>query len=89
MPINQATPEAVGLHLALSAVNYSQTELAKICGCTQGAVWQMMNKAEPRLSVQYVLKVEAALLIPRWLLRPDYYPSPRSDAPVVSASAEA
>ena len=54
-----------------------QTALAAICGCTQGAIWQMLNKAEPpQLSVQYVLKVEAALEIPRHELRPDFYPAP-------------
>ena len=51
-----------------------QTGLAKICGCTQGAVWQMLNKPEPQLSWQFVLKVEAALGISRHDLRPDVYP---------------
>jgi len=54
-----------------------QTALAAICGCTQGAVWQMLNKADPpRLSVQFVLKVEDALGIPCYELRPDFYPAP-------------
>lgn len=51
----------------------SQTALAHICGCTQGAVWQMLNKAG-KLSVQYVLKVEAATGVPKHELRPDIYP---------------
>lgn len=78
-----ASPNELGLRLALAAVDNSQTRLAKICGCTQGAVWQMLNRPEPGLSPKYVLKVEAALNIPRHLLRPDYYPP----APVL-ASAE-
>ena len=51
-----------------------QTALAAICGCTQGAIWQMLNKSEPQLSVPFVLKVEAALGISRHDLRPDIYP---------------
>jgi len=74
--INHDTPEALGLKLALKAAGDSQTKLAEICGCTQGAIWQMINKPEPALSYKYVLKVEAALNIPRHLLRPDLYPAP-------------
>lgn len=71
-----ATIAEAGLRRALAAVDENQSELARICGCTQGAVWQMLNKQHPMLSPQYVLKVEEALGIPRHLLRPDYYPSP-------------
>lgn len=78
-----ATPEALGLQLALNAVGGSQSELARICGCTPAAVWQMVNKKAPALSVPYVLKVETALHIPRHILRPDIYP-----APAVAALAE-
>lgn len=53
----------------------SQGKLATICGCTQGAIWQMLNKAEPMLSPQYVLAVEGATGVPRERLRPDLYPS--------------
>lgn len=77
--------EAIGLQLALQAVDGNQTKLAEVCGCTQGAVWQMINKAKPRLSVQYVLKVEAALHIPRHLLRPDIYPAPALAADAIAA----
>lgn len=70
------SPEALGLELALRAVKHNQSALAAICGCTQGAIWQMINKPNPGLSVKYVLKVEAALNIPRHLLRPDFYPAP-------------
>lgn len=52
----------------------SQQGLADICGCTQGNISHMMLRADRRLSHQYVLAVEAALGIPRWVLRPDIYP---------------
>ncbi len=64
---------AASLRAAVTAAG-SQSALADVCGCTQGAVWQMLNKQRPRLSVQYVLKVESALNIPRHMLRPDIYP---------------
>lgn len=51
-----------------------QTALAKICGCTQGAIWQMLNKDDAQLSTQFVLKVEAATGVSRHDLRPDVYP---------------
>lgn len=70
------SPEALGLELALRAVKGNQSKLAEICGCTQGAIWQMKNKPQPALSVKFVLRVEAALGIPRHLLRPDFYPAP-------------
>lgn len=72
---------------ALNAVEGNQSKLARICGCTQGAVWQMLNKPQPMLSVQYVLKVEAALGIPRHHLRPDVYPDPASDRMPLAATA--
>lgn len=89
MPSKQPSPEALGLQLALAAVHDNQTDLARICGCTQGAVWQMINKPNPRLSVQYVLKVEAALHIPRHLLRPDIYPPPPVETQATHAQAGA
>jgi DNA-binding transcriptional regulator YdaS (Cro superfamily) len=63
-----------------------QGKLARICGCTQGAIWQMLNKAEPKLSAEFVLKVEAATGVPRWELRPDIYPP---DLPASPLAAEA
>jgi len=69
---------AAALRAALAAAGNNQSELARICECTQGAVWQMLNKPKPRLSVAYVLKVESALGIPRHRLRPDIYPEPSS-----------
>jgi DNA-binding transcriptional regulator YdaS (Cro superfamily) len=66
------TPEDA-LKLAVARAG-SQVKLAKICGCTQSAISQMLNKPHPRLSHQYVLAVSAALDIPRSALRPDLYP---------------
>lgn len=65
---------AQALTEALAAVDNNQSELARICGCTQGAVWQMLNRPTPRLSIPYVLRVESALGISRHRLRPDIYP---------------
>lgn len=52
----------------------SQGKLADICGCTQGAISQMLSKPEPRLSHKYVLVVSAATGVSREALRPDLYP---------------
>lgn len=71
---------ATALREALAAAGDNQSRLAHVCGCTQGAIWQMLNKPKPRLSVQYVLKVEAEYDIPRHRLRPDVYPSPATSA---------
>lgn len=76
MANDRETPEALGLRLLLNAVDGNQSKLAEVCGCTQGAIWQMIHKAKPALSVQYVLRAEAALGIPRHLIRPDVYPAP-------------
>ena len=57
----------------------SQSGLARVCGCTQGAIWQMLQRPSPQLSTPYVLKVEAAYGIPRHLLRPDIYPAPNPE----------
>lgn len=51
----------------------SQSALAKICGCTPGNINQLLiNKRQ--LPAEYVLPVEAATGVARWLLRPDIYP---------------
>jgi len=51
-----------------------QTNFAKICGCTQGNIWQLLKKGAA-LPPQYVLKAEAAGLgVSRHDLRPDIYP---------------
>ncbi|ARR52152.1 transcriptional regulator [Rhizorhabdus wittichii DC-6] len=79
---DQAAIAAHALQLALQAAGNNQSELARVCGCSQGAVWQMLNKPQPRLSHLYVLKVEQAYGIPRHLLRPDIYPRPAEAAPI-------
>lgn len=81
---DNAAIAAAALSAALAAVGNNQSKLARICGCTQGAIWQMLNRPDPRLSHRYVLKVEAATGVPCHLLRPDMYPAP---APVASAAA--
>jgi DNA-binding transcriptional regulator YdaS (Cro superfamily) len=53
----------------------SQSALARLCGCSQPAVWKMFQAK--RLSVGYVLAVEAATGISRHDLRPDIYPRPK------------
>jgi len=53
----------------------SQSALARICGCSQTAVWKMFQAN--RLSVGYVLAVEEATGISRHDLRPDIYPRPK------------
>jgi len=53
----------------------SQTALSRICGCSQPAVWKMLESSK-RLSTQYVLLVEAATGVSRHDLRPDIYPHP-------------
>lgn len=68
-----ASPEAA-LRYAIRLAK-SQQALAEMCGCTQGAISQMLLRAEPRLSHQYVVKVSAGTGIPRSALRPDLYPS--------------
>ena len=51
-----------------------QTAFAEICGCTQGNIWQLLQKGSP-LPAQYVLRVETALpQFSRHDLRPDLYP---------------
>ena len=63
-------------HLALLRAiekSGSQTKFAAICGCTQGAIWQMVRD-QRSLSAEYVLKVERATEVSRHELRPDIYP---------------
>jgi DNA-binding transcriptional regulator YdaS (Cro superfamily) len=68
--------EPTNPHAALTEavkVAGGQTAFARICGCTQGNIWQLLNKGSP-LPAQYVLAVEAATGISRHDLRPDLYP---------------
>ncbi|MHA6717915.1 YdaS family helix-turn-helix protein [Sphingomonas sp. RS6] len=57
----------------------SQSALARICGCTPGAIYQPRKKGKP-LSARFVLKVEAATGVSRHHLRPDYYPISGNEA---------
>ena len=50
-----------------------QSSLAKICGCTQGAISKRLN-AGKALWAEHVLKVEQITGISRHDLRPDLYP---------------
>jgi DNA-binding transcriptional regulator YdaS (Cro superfamily) len=56
-----------------------QAPLARIAGCTQGAVWQRL-KAGKSISGTWVLKVEAATGVSKHDLRPDLYPRLATDA---------
>jgi DNA-binding transcriptional regulator YdaS (Cro superfamily) len=72
----------------------SQSELARICGCTPANIGQLLQKKRT-LPAEYVLKVEAATGVPRHDLRPDLYPrglqddSPFRPAAVVDGGGEA
>ena len=59
----------------------SQSALARICGVSQTAVWKWLQSGK-RLPAEYVLKVEAATLVPRHFLRPDIYPVSLTATPV-------
>lgn len=68
-------PEVSAFHAAIDKAG-GQVAFAKICGCTQGNIWQLKN-AKSKLPPQYVLAVEAAGLgFSRHDLRPDIYPAP-------------
>lgn len=51
----------------------SQAKFARICGCTEPNVWQLVRGQRP-LPARYVLSVEAATGVSRHELRPDIYP---------------
>lgn len=51
----------------------SQSELARICGVSQPAVWKWLQSSK-RLPAEYVLRVESATGVSRHHLRPDIYP---------------
>jgi DNA-binding transcriptional regulator YdaS (Cro superfamily) len=53
----------------------SQPRLAKALGCSQPAVWKMLQSAK-RISHQYVLTAEKQFGVSRHELRPDIYPPP-------------
>lgn len=53
----------------------SQSELARICGLSQPAVWKWLQSSK-RVPAEYVLRIEARTGVSRHHLRPDIYPSP-------------
>lgn len=63
-----------------------QTDFAKLVGCTQGNIWQLLKKRSP-LPAQYVLKAEAGTGVSRHDLRPDLYPRARRRAPEAQEAA--
>ena len=54
--------------------------LARICGCTAGNIFQLVDKGS-LLPGRFVLKVEAATSVSRHDLRPDLYPREDTPAP--------
>ena len=60
---------------AATEIAGGQTGLAKICGCSQPAVWKMLRQSK-QLSTEFVLIVERETGVPRYYLRPDIYPVP-------------
>ena len=58
----------------------TQNALAHALGCTQTAVWKMLQSAK-RMSPQYVLRAESLFGISRHDLRPDIYPRNYPPAP--------
>src|SRR5690348_1150760 len=64
----------------------SQSDLARICGCTPANISQLLQKRR-ELPAEYVLKVEAATGVSRHDLRPDLYPRGlQDDVPYEAAS---
>ena len=57
-----------------------QAPFARLIGCTQGAVWQMLRDKRP-LSPRYVLKAEAGTGVLKEKLRPDIYRPEDAQAP--------
>lgn len=53
----------------------SQQKLANGLGCSQAAIWKMLQSAR-QISVQYVLTAERLYGVSRHDLRPDIYPRP-------------
>jgi len=51
----------------------SQSELARICGVSQTAVWKWLQSSK-RMPAEYVLLAEAATGVSKYALRPDIYP---------------
>ena len=59
-----------------------QSALARICHCTQAAVWKWVKKGRP-LPAEHVITVEAETGVSRHALRPDIYPHDAASLPPV------
>ena len=60
----------------------SQTALGEALGCSQTAIWKMLQSAK-RMSHQYVLIAERLYGVSRHDLRPDIYPRALAPAKLV------
>lgn len=81
--------ESCSPHEALTqAINIagSQSALARIVGCTPGAIWLLVKNGKP-LSAKFVLKAEEATGVSRYLLCPDVYGPEPTDSPAHATSA--
>jgi DNA-binding transcriptional regulator YdaS (Cro superfamily) len=69
----------------------SQSELARICGISQPAVWRWVQSSK-RVPADYVLRIEAKTGVSRHHLRPDIYPSTlpaELETPIVAGADDA
>lgn len=78
--MDEAITPYEALLLAVDAAT-SQSELARLCGVSQSAVWKWAQSSK-RLPAEHVLTVEAATGIPRHVLRPDIYPADLGPSPL-------
>lgn len=69
--VDQLTPFEA-LTLAIERLG-SQAKLAELCGVSTTAVWKWVQSAK-RLPPEHALRVEAATLVSRHGLAPDFYP---------------
>lgn len=69
MEVTRTPFEALNACLAIAETQFA---LAEALGCSQTAVWKMLQTR--RMSHQFVLVAEKAYNVPRWELRPDLYP---------------
>lgn len=65
-----------------------ESTLARSLGISKQAVNNWWRKARPSVPSTRVLDVEAALGIPRYVLRPDIYPHPSRDKRYIKQAAK-
>lgn len=63
------------LKKSVAKVGDNQSELARICGVSQNAVWKWIQSTK-QLPAEHVIAVEKATGVSRHDLRPDIYPRP-------------